>query len=203
MKSRPVYPGLSPRPGVLHIIVSDENGAAAVAALVAKAPTEFWRRAQVLYAPASPAHTPAETAASQSALDGLRATGAQSVHRSPSLSAILPRLDHLLQQAAMGTNLYAAGSEALIGQATKLALDAGMELECIVTEHRGTLARRVQCVHCKGITENVTTQPAACAHCGITLLVRDHYSRRIAAFQGVCIDAEEPGAAPPPMEAFK
>jgi dimethylamine monooxygenase subunit C len=32
--------------------------------------------------------------------------------------------------------------------------------------------------------------------------VRDHYSRRLAAFQGVCIDAEEPGSAPPPEEMF-
>jgi hypothetical protein len=28
------------------------------------------------------------------------------------------------------------------------------------------------------------------------LLVRDHYSRRIGAFQGVCIDAEVPGELP-------
>jgi DNA-directed RNA polymerase subunit RPC12/RpoP len=64
------------------------------------------------------------------------------------------------------------------------------------------LARRVQCVHCKGITEAVTTQPARCSRCGLTLLVRDHYSRRIAAFQGVCIDAEEPGVVPPTEDVF-
>jgi hypothetical protein len=51
-------------------------------------------------------------------------------------------------------------------------------------------------VHCKGFTENVTTNPVACAHCGLTLLVRDHYSRRIGAFQGVCVDAEAPGEVP-------
>ena len=49
----------------------------------------------------------------------------------------------------------------------------------------------MQCVHCKGITEDVTTQPATCSHCGLLLLVRDHYSRRLAAFQGVCINAED------------
>jgi len=36
----------------------------------------------------------------------------------------------------------------------------------------------------------------------LMLLVRDHYSRRIGAFQGVCIDAEQPGTAPEPEEAF-
>ena len=41
-----------------------------------------------------------------------------------------------------------------------------------------------------------------CSHCGLSLLVRDHYSRRIGAFQGVCIDAEEPGTVPQPEELF-
>jgi DNA-directed RNA polymerase subunit RPC12/RpoP len=61
--------------------------------------------------------------------------------------------------------------------------------------------RRVQCVHCKGFTENVTTNPVKCTHCSLTLMVRDHYSRRLAAFQGVCVDAEVPGEVPE-MEAL-
>jgi hypothetical protein len=102
----------------------------------------------------------------------------------------------------MGLQLYLAGAEGLIGQVMRLAMDHGINHTTIVTEHRGTTARRVQCVHCKGITENVTTQPVRCSICGLTLLVRDHYSRRIAAFQGVCIDAEAPGSAPPMQEIF-
>lgn len=78
-----------------------------------------------------------------------------------------------------------------------------MDHAAIEAEQRGSLARRVQCVHCKGITESVTTQPFVCSHCGLTLLVRDHYSRRIAPFQGVCIDAEEPGAVPPTEGLFR
>ena len=35
------------------------------------------------------------------------------------------------------------------------------------------------------------------------LLVRDHYSRRIAAFQGVCINAEDPSEVPPMEEMFR
>ena len=85
----------------------------------------------------------------------------------------------------------------------RIALEAGIDHAAIETEHRGSLARRVQCVHCKGITDNVTTQPAVCSHCGLTLLVRDHYSRRIGAFQGVCIDAEEPGVIPEAEEIFR
>jgi predicted RNA-binding Zn-ribbon protein involved in translation (DUF1610 family) len=54
----------------------------------------------------------------------------------------------------------------------------------------------MQCVHCKGITEDVETDPFVCGHCGLNLFVRDHYSRRLAAYQGVCIDAEDPGNVP-------
>jgi hypothetical protein len=35
------------------------------------------------------------------------------------------------------------------------------------------------------------------------LFVRDHYSRRLAAFQGVNIDAEDKGQIPPAVERFK
>ncbi len=55
---------------------------------------------------------------------------------------------------------------------------------------------------CKGFTENVTTSPVRCSHCGLNFCVRDHYSRRLGAFQGVCIDAEVPGEAPAPEEIF-
>ena len=132
----------------------------------------------------------------------LQALNPHAFCKGPTIAAILPRLVQTFANARMGTRLYLAGSEGLIGQAMRLALEAGVDHASIETEHRGTLARRVQCVHCKGITENVTTQPAICGHCGLTLLVRDHYSRRLAAFQGVCIDAEEPGVVPPTEEVF-
>jgi DNA-directed RNA polymerase subunit RPC12/RpoP len=102
----------------------------------------------------------------------------------------------------MGLQLYLAGTEGLIGQVMKVAIDHGIHHDAIIAEHRGSTARRVQCVHCKGITEEVKTQPVICSHCGLQLFVRDHYSRRIAAFQGVCIDAEQPGSAPAIQEMF-
>ena len=103
----------------------------------------------------------------------------------------------------MGLRLYLSGTEGLIGQAMQAALEAGIDHSSIQTEHRGSLARRVQCVHCKGITEDVTTQPVTCAHCGLLLLVRDHYSRRLAAFQGVCINAEDQSEQVPVEEVFR
>jgi len=37
----------------------------------------------------------------------------------------------------------------------------------------------------------------------LPLLVRDHYSRRLAAFQGVCINAEDRSEIPPTEEIFR
>ena len=103
----------------------------------------------------------------------------------------------------MGLRVYLSGTEGLIGLAMQAALDAGIDHSSIQTEQRGSLARRVQCVHCKGVTENVTTQPVTCSHCGLLLFVRDHYSRRLAAFQGVCINAEDPSERPETEELYR
>ena len=59
----------------------------------------------------------------------------------------------------MGTQIYLAGTEGLIGQAMKVAIEAGIDHTSMQTEHRGSEARRVQCVHCKGITEDVRRSP--------------------------------------------
>jgi dimethylamine monooxygenase subunit C len=124
------------------------------------------------------------------------------VWSAPTVPVLLNRLSVNLTNAKMGTRLYVSGTEGFIGQCMKVAIEHGIDFNSIRTEHRGSTARRVQCVHCKGITEDVTTSPYTCTHCGLSLLVRDHYSRRLAAFQGVCIDAEQPGTAPEPVEMF-
>jgi hypothetical protein len=103
----------------------------------------------------------------------------------------------------MGTQFYLTGTEGLIGQAEREIMMTGLPFAAIQKEHRGSTLRRVQCVHCKGITENVALDPFVCSHCGLSLYVRDHYSRRIAAFQGVNIDAEDPGLVPAAVERFK
>jgi dimethylamine monooxygenase subunit C len=196
IKSRPVYGTLEPRPGgPLHLFVADGEGAQAILDLAAKAPPGFFDRAHIIYVPAG--------AAPKAYADRLRALGPFMIYEGPTIAAALPRLAQTLANARMGTQIYLAGTEPLIGQAMKVALEAGIDHTSMQTEHRGSEARRVQCVHCKGITEDVTTQPVRCAHCGLVLLVRDHYSRRLAAFQGVCIDAEEPGVVPEIVEVFR
>jgi dimethylamine monooxygenase subunit C len=126
--------------------------------------------------------------------------------------AVLPRADHSGAAAAPGAGavgcaygdaVLPCGTESLIGQAEREIMATGFPFAAIQKEQRGSTLRRVQCVHCKGITENVATDPFKCSHCGLNLFVRDHYSRRMAAFQGVNIDAEDPGLVPESVVRFK
>ena len=195
IKSRPVYGTLKPHPGAMHLFVADDEGALAILDMAKITTMDFFARAHIIYV--------ATTTGAKEHVARLQALKPDMFYAGPTIAAALPRLAQTLASARMGTRLYLAGTESLIGQAMKIALEAGVDHASLETEHRGSLARRVQCVHCKGITENVTTQPVTCAHCGLTLLVRDHYSRRIAAFQGVCIDAEEPGVVPETEELFR
>jgi hypothetical protein len=195
MRSRPVYAPLVPRPGHLHLIVADGEGAAAVTDMLARA-----RDAGSLLAAAHIMYCPGPTGTDQGA--ALHGLGAMNFFRAPTIPALLPRLQRVLTDAHMGTQFYLAGTEGLIGQAEREIMATGFPFAAVQKEHRGSTLRRVQCVHCKGITENVATDPFRCSHCGLNLFVRDHYSRRIAAFQGVNIDAEDPGLVPDSVVRF-
>lgn len=194
--SRPVYPGLTAdRYAKLNLILCEGEGAMAVLDMAPKAPDGFFTRSIILFCPA--------TSAAGGYEKKLEALGPQALWVLPSLATAMFRLKGVLATATMGTRLYASGTEPFIGSVLQEALEAGVDHKSVRTEHRGSAKRRVQCVHCKGMTENVTTSPVVCAHCGLTLFVRDHYSRRLGAFQGVCVDAEVPGDIPPVEELYK
>lgn len=113
---------------------------------------------------------------------------------------LAPALTDALSQARMGLQVWLAGSQGMIAQAQAQLLAAGLPRGAIQAEHHGTAARRMQCVHCKTLADGVTTDPYTCPGCGRALFVRDHFSARLGAFQGVCIDAETPGDIPEPQE---
>lgn len=192
IKSRPVYGTLAPRPGQAHLILADGEGAQVVARLLA-ADAAIAAKAHILY-------TPGPTGVDQ--WEVIAGLGAAQAQKAASVPTLLFRLARVLLDAKAGTACYLAGSEGLIGQVERDLMAQGVPHQDIQKEHAGSTLRRVQCVHCKGITENVATDPFQCSHCGLHLFVRDHYSRRLAAFQGVCIDAEEPGNVPPAVEKF-
>ncbi|MBB4105619.1 dimethylamine monooxygenase subunit DmmA family protein [Allorhizobium borbori] len=195
IKSRPVYKGIDIDPRARrHIFVLEGEGALALLERKDALTPAILAESDILYV--------ARGSAGRDHGAALAALDAGSDWTAPTVETLFFRLKVVLSSADMGTRLYIAGTEGFIGQAMQAAFSLGMDATSILTEHRGSLARRVQCVHCKGMTENVTTSPFNCSHCGLPLLVRDHYSRRLGAFQGVNIDAEEPGTAPQPEELF-
>ncbi len=194
--SRPVYKGLTPDQHAKHnLITAEGEGAAAVLDMAATLSAEFFAKSTILFC--------ATGSAGKGYEDKLKALAPASYWDFPTIPTAMFRLRGALANASMGTRLYASGTEPFIGSVIQEALQAGIDYKSVITEHRGSAKRRVQCVHCKGFTENVTATPIVCAHCGLNLFVRDHYSRRLGAFQGVCVDAEEPGVVPAVEELYK
>ena len=189
IKSRPVWGTLEARQGPAHLFIADAHGAEAILDV---ATPEMMAKGHIIYIPRG-----------EDFAEKLRALNPAQFYEGPSYAASVQRIKHTLAEAKMGLQVYLTGTEGLMGQAQNEAMQAGIPHTAIQTEHRGSIARRMQCVHCKGITEDVETDPFVCAHCGLNLFVRDHYSRRLAAYQGVCIDAEDPGNVPAPKGLYE
>jgi hypothetical protein len=128
-----------------------------------------------------------------------RSAGVTEVRAFDSAAALLEDFRALLHRSLMGTRLYVAGPESFIGLVMKIALEFNLSKDEIRAEECGSLARRV---YCRATTEDVRTNIVRCVGCERWLLVRDHYSRRLAAYMGVMADAEVPGELPPLTEVF-
>lgn len=119
-----------------------------------------------------------------------------------SVSSLTEALALRLSSAAMGLRLYMAGREAFLWQVNLACIATGLREDEIQREACGSLARRVFCVHCRNMIEDVTITPVQCPSCHVLLEVRDHFSRALAAYIGVVINAEDPNDAPEPQELF-
>lgn len=127
---------------------------------------------------------------------GVPAPATQSLRPFRSTAELLPQLNVRLAQATVGLRLYAIGSEAFIWDAYNIAMTAGMDKTEVFTHQAGPFVRRVYCTHCRTMIEDVSVNIIPCPACGAHLFVRDHFSRRLAAFMGVKVDAEAPGDIP-------
>ncbi|MGC3937629.1 dimethylamine monooxygenase subunit DmmA family protein [Roseobacter sp. EG26] len=189
IKSRPVWGRLEARAGKHHLMIADAEGAEAIIAI---ATSDLMAHTHIIFIAKGTSHG-----------DALRALNPAQFYEGPTYAASVQRIRRVFQDAHMGLQVYLAGTEGVMGQAMREAIEAGIPHTAIQTEHRGSVARRMQCVHCKGITEDVETDPFVCAHCGLNLFVRDHYSRRLAAYQGVRVDAEDHGNVPEPRGIYE
>jgi hypothetical protein len=192
IKSRPVYDVLAPDlSGRYHLAVAQGTGGNAVLRLLDAMPPEA--DVHVLYAQESLSGNDTSAALSERGLADLRVVVTQ--------AEAIAELDRTLASCAMGTRLYIAGSESFIGAAVQIALRYDLNADEVQREHCGNAARRVYCIHCQATNENATTNIVRCVGCGRHLIVRDHYSRRLAGYMGVMADAEAPGELPVIVEA--
>jgi hypothetical protein len=224
IKSKPVYAPLrADTRGRFHLMLAFGSGGVALLRVLAEmraAAPELLRETRVLFIPDSTPGMPTDTLLSST--DPLRspidenpsAIGAAQmvdqfnqsclaeVRIFGDAATLLTEFRNVLEGSLMGTRLYVAGPESFIGLAMKTALEFNLNKDEMRAEEMGSLARRVYCVHCRATTQDVRTNVVRCAGCERWLLVRDHYSRRLAAYMGVMVDAEVPGELPPIREIY-
>jgi NAD(P)H-flavin reductase len=195
IKSKPTYTPLRfDAGGRHHLMVGQGVGREPLLRVLADMPPDALQATRVLYVD----DAPAPAAAAQP----FEAAGVRDAQVLVDVAALLDEFRRRLDAAFMGTRLYVAGPENFIGRVLQIALRYDLNKDEILAEDCGTRARRVYCIHCRATLENVRTNIVSCSSCGRWLLVRDHYSRRLAAYMGVMVDAEVPGELPPIEEVF-
>ncbi|EAU42106.1 hypothetical protein FP2506_16774 [Fulvimarina pelagi HTCC2506] len=188
IKSRPIWGRIRPvAHAARHFVCCEGSSAARHVAETFSPNAEALKQVTILYG---------NTDRNEEAGHTLDALGAEASLHYPTRQTLLISFKAHLKRLHMGAQIYLCGPEAFLNEATAIAESHGVLKEAVQTELCGANARRVQCVHCKGLIENVAYTPIACEHCGVNLMVRDHYSRRLGAFMGVCVDAEAPGDLP-------
>lgn len=113
-------------------------------------------------------------------------------------SALQQALSERLAHACVGLRLVLEGDEAFVWSLHALARKAGMQPDEIRIVRRPDGCRQVFCVHCANCQATRLAGPIACAHCGVVLEVRQHLSRRLGAYLGVCADPDQPRREPRP-----
>jgi NAD(P)H-flavin reductase len=196
IKSKPVYAPLqADTRGRFHLMVGMGVGAAPLLRVIAEmksAAAQSLKHTRVLYVPDT----------GGVGIDEFESAAVGEVRVFEGTPALLEKFRAILSESLMGTRLYVAGPESFIGLIMKIALEFNLNKDEIRAEECGTLARRIYCIHCRATTEQVRTNIVRCVGCTRWLLVRDHYSRRLAAYMGVMVDAEAPGELPPVKEVF-
>ncbi|MCH2339119.1 dimethylamine monooxygenase subunit DmmA family protein [Pseudomonas sp. NPDC047963] len=126
-------------------------------------------------------------------LVGLTGRAPQAVHQEivPDRASLGQRLTALLNDAPLCTRLHVCGDEAFLWHCHALAQAAGLADEQIELIRLGQ-RRHLYCVHCSCLQEIAEEGEATCQGCGVRLLVREHFSRRLGAYMGVCLDACDP-----------
>ena len=186
IKSRPRYGdrlALDPSGRVHVIVVSGGAGGDAVSSILAQARAAGDAPIRILAVVAEIAGLP--------------------VSHYESEAALLRGLHDLLELSRMGLRVYAVGPEAFLWAVDRIAAGYGFGKGEVAKFLAGSLARKVYCSHCKTMSDDIVANLHRCSGCGTMLLVRDHFSRRLGAYMGIKVDAEEPGCYPETVELYR
>lgn len=193
IRSKPLYDSLSWRQYATgHVVIAQGDGGLAVLKLFQQMPPR--EPIKLLFAD--------DASAAKKYADIIKTLVPDDLIVCESEPSVLAALKEQLPDCLMGTQFYVAGSEAFIWAVMDALKKYGVQDQNVAKELSGTLARSVYCVHCKTINEDVHHSIIPCTGCGRHVFVRDHFSRRLGAYMGVMIDAEEPGNIPAKEEIY-
>lgn len=97
-----------------------------------------------------------------------------------------------LREAKVGLRIYLLGDEDFIWPLHALARVAGLQPEEIEVVPSASGGHAIYCVHCSTTQHGALESPHTCTECGVVLEIRQHFSRRLGAYLGVCADARQP-----------
>lgn len=165
--TKPEYTSLVWRPASHHILVHDEHGMETMTAFLQKVPPGAGN-IEVLSAP-------------------------RVAHDAGWVEQDIPAaVANRLATATMATALYACGTQAFLSRIRRAALKSGFPKESVGAQQAGPAEWDVQCAYCKQTYHNTMRRIIRCEACDIDLLVRNHYSIAIGAYQGVFISPQDP-----------
>ncbi len=171
----PLFTSLDWRPARTHLIVSDEAGLAAVERLLAN---PF---------PVSGERFTLHVLGRENKVDVLLLPDRMDACVNPDDRSFRELLCASLRASSSPTQLYAAGSQSFLLSVSRLARPGERVGSAIQAELTGSRARDVQCMCCKNIYRDIDYRALDCPRCEVTLMVSDHYSASVGAFETVAL----------------
>lgn len=106
--------------------------------------------------------------------------------------ALAETIRHVVRDAKMGTRFYISGGLVFVAQTDALLRACGLRDDEIQAEVCTGTVQPVFCVHCRTLAAGLSHGLMHCHGCGLNLAIREHFSHRLGAYLGVCINAETP-----------
>lgn len=178
--SKPAYAQLQWFPAQSHVVVADEAGVPAIARLLK------------LERPEPETAVFIRLLGNERTIDLVPCLSGSSIEARPDDQRFCEELRVVLSAGPTATRLYVAGTESFLALVRRVVRRSEFPQGSAMEELTGSGARKAQCVHCKTIYRDIVFRAFDCPRCEAPLIVRDHYSRRIGAYQAVVLHPSDP-----------